>query len=253
MVMANVLLPLQAADWPQGVCPATFQEQLNQIAALLKAVLPGQAFYNFGPTKPGVEFQDYPWFRTTDGRWYYFSGVWRAPNNYDGNERRIFMGTEAQLAVYDGGDTGTPSPTTGPMWVVDTDFNGRSPIGVGDIPGTDPVKTLALDENYGDGQHTLTEVEGGVGSHTHAFGKVNPGNDDAYFSKVGARTVAGYTGFYISGDNGNLEPPLTQADLFTLPPGSDGAGVTPVPFSVVHPVKAVNIIKPSGRLFYTVP
>jgi len=253
--MANILLPLLPGTLPTGYCFTDWQQTLNDFANNMQAVLAnGRSYYNIGDTKPAPEFQAFPWLRTTDGRWYVFSGVWRSPNNYDGNERRLWVGDLTQLVTYDGGSAGTVSPTTGPMWVTDDQYIGRVPMGPGNIPGTTGPKTLAVGEQYGQGEYTLTEQNGGVGSHRHTFGLTNSGGDDAYFSHLGApNTVPSYQGFYITGSNGNILSNLTTADLQTLPSGTDGQGNTPTPFSIVPPVVGTYIIKPSGRTFFAIP
>ena len=248
--MSNLLLPILAGTLGQGECPTTLQGILNLFANNLQAVLAnGRSFYNYGPDKPAPEFQPYPWLRTTDGRWYQFSGVWRAPNNYNLSERRWWAGIESDLVNYDGGGAGAVTPTTGPMWIIDHDFDGRSPMGPGAVAGKG--SDLAVSENYGAAQHTLTDAEGGVGSHTHAFGLTNPGNDDAFFNRPGTSPVTAYTGYYITGSNGNSVASQTTADLFTSP-ANNGAGVTAAAFSIVHPVRGLFVIKPSGRQYFTV-
>ena len=145
------------------------------------------------------------------------------------------------------------SLTSGPSWEIDTQFEGRVPIGVGTIPGTTtPVITTVVEDAVGNGEHTLTEAEGATGVHTHAFGVSHAGNDDAYFARLGTNIVPSYTGYYITGSNGNIVAAQTSADLFTLPSGTGGSGVTPTPFSVVQPSVAVYVIMPTIRQFYKV-
>ncbi len=251
--MASLLLPILPGTIPQGACPATLQDMLVLFASNMEALLEnGRSFYNIGDTAPAPEFQAYPWLNTNDNRWYTYTGVWSSPNNYSGNERRLFAGSLADLVTYDGGSAGAVTPTTGPMWVEDTDAAGRSPMSPGLIPGTTaPAKTLTVGEQYGSGEYTLTDANGATGIHTHAFGVSNPGGDDAFFSRPTAPvTVQGYTGYYITGSGPNTVQAETTADLFTLPSGAAGAGVTPTPFSIVPPVIGLYIIKPSGRQYY---
>lgn len=254
--MGSILLPIQFNGLGQGYCFEGWDKLGLDLSNAQNAILEnGRSFYNIGDTKPAPELQGYPWLRTTDGRWYVFQGVWRAPNNYDGNERRLWAGDLTQLVTYDGGSAGAVTPTTGPMWIDDTDAQGRVPMSPGLIPGTTtPAKTLAVGEQYGSGEHALTDAEGAVGAHKHMFGLTHSGNDDAYFSQLGApTTVPSYQGFYITGSDGNIIANNTTADLQTLPSGTDGKGVTPTPFSIVPPVIGIYVIRPSGRQFYVVP
>lgn len=247
--MANLLLPIISGTLGQGECPTTLQGILNLFANNLQAVLAnGRSFYNYGPDKPAPEFQPYPWLRTTDGRWYQFSGVWRSPNNYSPNERRWWAGVESDLVNYDGGSAGAVTPTTGPMWIVDHDFDGRSPMGPGAVAGKTP--DLAVSENYGSAQHTLTDAEGGVGKHTHAYGLAVPSTGAGLAYQSGANNTTAYQTFFVPApDFGSVTP--TTANLFTLA-ANNGSGVTAAAFSVVHPVRGLFCIKPSGRQFFTV-
>lgn len=253
----DILLPILAGTLPDGgnYCFVSWQQLLvdfsnNQTALLAN----GRSYYNIGPTKPAPEFQAYPWLNTNDNRWYVFNGVWRSPNNYNTNERRLWVGDLTQLVTYDGGTAGTVSPTTGPMWIEATEFQGRSPMGVGNIPSTTGPVAITVTQQYGVGEYTLTDANGAVGSHTHLFGLRNPSGDDAYFSMLGAPTTTpNYQSSYITGSNGVIIANQTTADLQTLKSGSGGAGNTPTPFSIVHPVVGTYIIKPSGRQYYTVP
>src|SRR5688572_10156107 len=119
--MPTILLPILAGSLPPGICltgPDAEQNRMVAFAENMEAQLEaGQSFYNFGDTKPAVEFNAYPWLRTIDMRWYYYSGGWISPVNYDANDRRWYAGTLVQLQTYDGGDLGAPSDRSGPMWV----------------------------------------------------------------------------------------------------------------------------------------
>ena len=57
----------------------------------------------------------------------------------------VWNGTEAGLNTYGGGDAGAVGDASGPLWQINHDFNGRMIVGVGDIPGTDPAISIALD------------------------------------------------------------------------------------------------------------
>lgn len=254
--MGSILLPIIPGTLPQGECPPTLQGLLNLFADNLQALLEnGRSFYNIGDTKPAPELQAYPWINTAFRNLIFvFQGVWRCPTGYDLNERRLWVGDVTQLVSYDGGSAGAVTPTTGPMWIEDSDAQGRVPMSPGLIPGTTtPAKTLTVGEQYGSGEHTLTEAEGSVGAHIHLTGKSDPTAAAAAFAKNGsAVTVPTYSGYYIGG---NAPQPFseTTADMTTLPSGVDGKGVTPTPFSIVQPVIGIYVIKPSGRLYYTVP
>jgi len=95
------------------------------------------SLFNFGDTVPAVSDQDKPWIRTIgkapDKIYVYDNGYWMSlhPVPVGSYERRMWTGTTAQLAEYDGGSAGTPTALTGPFWEVDTDFAAVFPVGVG--------------------------------------------------------------------------------------------------------------------------
>lgn len=244
--MSNILLPIIPGTLPENVCFSSWQAMLNLFASYMQAQLPGETFFNYGDTKPAPELEAYPWLRTTDGRWYSFDGDWISPMNHDANERRLFVGTTGELQTYDGGDAGAPSDRSGPSWEVDTAWADRTPIGVGTV-------VVNPEDNAGTANHTLTEAEGAVGVHTHAYGIADLASDDAVFATSGQSNVAGYTGHYVFGGGAPLNPAETTANLFTLPSGTGGTGVpTPTAFSLIQPVRGVYVIKPTARLYYKV-
>lgn len=252
--MATVLLPLQPGTLPQGYCFSTWQQLLIDFADNLEAILPGEAFYNYGDTKPAPEFESYPWLNTNDMRWYRFEGAWIANNPATSQlELRMFTGTLTDLQTYDGGDTDPASDRSGPMWEQAVSFTGRVPIGVGTVPGTTaPVVTTAVEDDIGEGQHVITAGEGAATNHIHPIGITNPASDDAFLPLNAVNTVAGYNGFYITGSASRYTQAQTTADLYTLPAGLDGAGVTGTPMSLIQPSRAVYFIKRTSRIYYKV-
>jgi len=191
----------------------------------------GMAFYNYGDTVPQPQYQQCPWLRTQDMRWYYFEGEWKSPvADYSIYERRIWVGNPTQLETYDGGEAGAVSTTSGPMWEVDhTLFDGRSPMGVGDIPSSDPAKTLALIEQYGAGSHTQTSAE--MPPHTHTLGFDT--NDTG-------------SGFPQASNGENEVNVYTTSET-----GGTGTPAVATPMNMVHPVVGVYFIKRTVREFYT--
>lgn len=236
----SVLLPLQPGTLPPGVCYASEQERLVDYASNLQAVLDGQAFYNFGSSKPDPAYNAYPWFRTTDSRWYYYSGGWISLNpDRDPNIRRIWVGDLTQLQSYDGGDSGAASDRSGPMWEVDTNFAAKFPVGVGTFAGGTSV---AVNTNVGADEVTLTANE-------LPDAPVVPldGNSaiTANRSVQKSGTVTGLSsnnGDFSGTDSGGIE---TDVNLKI-----EGNGQ---PFEIIPPGRGVYVIKPSARLYYFIP
>jgi hypothetical protein len=223
--VATELLPILPGTLPPNICYDTEQERIVAFAGQMWAQLSGQAFYNYGDTKPAPEFNGYPWLRQQDMRWYYFAGVWISPNpEQSPYARRLFMGTTVNLQTYDGGDTNAPSDRSGPMWEVDTAFDGRSPMGVGTIPLSDPSKSLALGEQYGEGSHTQTEDE--MPEHAHNVQ-------------------------YATSDTGDGFPTVSNGTTAVLNYNTDEKGGSE-PMNWVHPVVGIYIIKRTARIYYAV-
>lgn len=259
--MSSVLLPIQWGGLAQGYCFSGWNQLGLDISNAQKAVLAsGMSFFNYGDTQPVPEYQGYPWLYTVDMRWYRYTGQWISPNPF-GPGRHLWeeFNSESDVWSFDGGDgtdpsTSPPTPNKGAMWMVDHGYDGRSPMGVGSVPGATVPLSIVSGTDAGNAEHTLTEAEGAVGQHTHAFGITNAGGDDAFFAKSGVNTVANYTGFYITGNGPNLVLSETTADLFTLPSGLGGTGVTaPTPFKIIHPVRGMYCIVRTSRINYTVP
>lgn len=184
--MALIAIPvyLTAPTLPTGTCyPATVQELANLLfgstqAQMESAIVPG--FFTQGADVPEVDARDYPWLRTAgdnlDG-WYTWDGAslgWVRPHRVpaSGKEIIIWKDSESALWAYDGGDgedpvAHPPTAATGAMWVRDTDFDFRFPIGIGTNPtGYSGVfTTLALGATGGEEKHALVADENGA--HTH--------------------------------------------------------------------------------------
>ncbi len=227
-----MLLPFQLGTLPSGVCFTTEQQRYNAYMTITQAVLNGMA-----PDKPTVVNQAYPWLRTTDGRWYFYSGVWISPTNYTYEDRRLYAGTLTQLASYDGGTPGIVTSTSGPMWVEDTTFQGRSPMGPGAIPTSNPAVTLNVNANAGEGAHTQTTAE--MVPHQH-------GPDDLTSDAFLGHAKPG-KGTYNVGGGGD-----TSRFALTAPAGGN-ASLVAEPSNVVHPVRGIYVIMWSGRANFAVP
>lgn len=230
----SILLPLIPGTLPAGFCPSTEQERLNTYADYLEAQLSaGMAFYNYGSSAPAVQYQAYPWLRTTDMRWYRFEGVWKSPvQDYSLYERRLFVGSLGDLQTYDGGDTDPQSTESGPMWEVDTAFEGRSPMGPGAITGANPSKTLSVEENFGEGAHVQNVGE--LAQHSHV-------PDSTLADGFLGHAVAGAPAtFNVSGGGDTISMGATATA------GNGDA------MPVIHPVRGAYVIRRTIRTFYVV-
>ena len=165
-------LSLVPPTLPEDYCNLTQQEQANLLIGGTQIIGSADTEIVFSIAEPSVNDRDKAWGKlNSDGTYtnqiYKFAGgQWGAENLTppSGDDRIIWRGPEADIWSRDGGDGSDPSVTaptdyTGAMWERDTDFDGRSPMGVGTISGITPPKNLALNEEYGEGSHILVDDE----------------------------------------------------------------------------------------------
>jgi hypothetical protein len=168
------LIQLTPPNFPVNYCPSNYQNFANDIisgtqATFLSAI--GNSFFNFGATTPALNNQVYPWL-DADGNWWVFQGgYWsrKHPVPASGNERRVWVGTTADLQTYDGGNTNPASNYDGPMWEVDTAFEARFPVGAGTFAASGAVSvngTTTSTAVAGEDKHTLIVSEMPKHSHT---------------------------------------------------------------------------------------
>jgi len=138
--MPNTTVNLVKGTIPSSACFSSVQALYDLVIDSTTAHVKGEySLFNFGDTVPAVSDQDKPWIRTIgnapDKVYVYESGYWLSlhPVPYGSQERRIWTGTTADLATYDGGSAGDPSVFSGPFWEVDTNFAAVFPVGVGEF------------------------------------------------------------------------------------------------------------------------
>jgi hypothetical protein len=155
---------------PSDFCTLSTQEQANLLIDGTQVTGSVEGGIVFSTDEPGVDDRDKAWgLLNPDGTFTgkiftYDDGFWGSQHPYavSGDVRLIWTGIEADVWSFDGGDGVDPAITapttfTGAMWEVDTVFAGRSPMGVGAISGSDPAKSIALNEQYGAGSVTLLD------------------------------------------------------------------------------------------------
>ena len=110
-------LPLIPGSLPVGWCPASEQDRYNKYFALGIAQLSLGTGYTikYSDTQPTPEERaNTLWYKTIGGvpdRLYvYYNGYWSAQHEApaDGEERRLWVGSEANVWAYDGGDGTDP-------------------------------------------------------------------------------------------------------------------------------------------------
>lgn len=246
------LITLTPPSLPVSYCPLNYQNLANDIIGGTQAVFNstiGNSFFNFGPTFPAINNRIYPWL-DEDGQWWIFDqGFWVYKNTVaaNGYDRRIFVGTTTDLLSYDGGDgTVTAGTTFGPMWMVDTSFDARFPVGVGAFAASGSVAVLGTATStsvVGEDQHLLTTAEMPTHTHQVSIKTFGHGGED------GARVAA---------DGGTSSPTLTNnVTVFpssTLDPDVDAIAANTggnAAHNNLPPFYGVYFIKRTIRVYYT--
>lgn len=194
-------------------------------------------------------------------RWFQFDGVnWLSPHPVPPNcpEIRMWIGTEQALWAYDGGDGSNPASTaptanTGAMWVVETLFQFRFPLGVGaNTTGFDGsvASAVAVQEQGGDERVVLDVDESGSVPHTHTLANV----DLAVSGVPGVLTPTNYIQMdWGNGGSGSSDYALSGSA--TLPTVGQSSLSVAAPASKTHqnmpPFVGVFFIKRSTRIYYT--
>lgn len=164
---------LSTASVPTDYCPPSLAVAWPFLVGLMSAELTGaNSTFNFGPTTPAPDDQDKPWFRTDgDGnpdRLYVFSdGSWISKHPIAAGAVWMFDGLEADIETYDGGEAGTVTATTGPMWEKYSAMNGRFPVGPGTIGTGTGAVNVGVGGTGGAHEHTLALDE--IPKHSHPF------------------------------------------------------------------------------------
>ena len=234
-------LPIIAPTLPEGFCPATWQELVNEAVGKAVAQFDGSGFTVIinQEAVPAVTDQDKLWRRPSEGNrgLYQFSGgAWVVIHPYPANGIAGLWveATPAQVWAFDGGDgtdpsVNPPSANNGAMWILDPNYDGRSPMGVGNIPTATPAKVLAVGENYGVGSHTLDLTE--IPSHSHVM------TWDQQDTSGGDQPNTLYNGT----DHGGISDAIIK-DTSTV-----GGGLA---HNNIHPVRGQYYIVRSARINY---
>jgi len=235
---------------PVDCYPASADAYQKQILALARAVFPGTtAGVSIGDSAPSDH--DMVWARTDASgnliRFYTWGGygVWGSPHPAPPSTslRYLWVGTEGDLATFDEGTGGDPTPTTGPFWVVDHNFDARFPIAPGTLPST---TLIAVTGTGGEEKHELTEAE--MPPHNHEVTLVTPitskwaGNDSG-----AGKIVTGDSDIVEGTDEIEANDPFFQ----TEDAGGSGDPAETQAHNNIPPYYGVFFIKRTARIYYT--
>jgi len=162
--------PLNIGTLPQGFCPTTYQDMLNGYGAALSVDIPTASGFTISTTKPSVTTN--VWFQIDSlGRFirtYLFGqGAWLSAHPIASGLTQWWFAALPDFTTFDGGDSGSIGPMSGPMWQQAKDGNGtliaaKFLITAGTLPS---ATVLALGNTGGEEVHTLLTAE--IPSHQH--------------------------------------------------------------------------------------
>jgi hypothetical protein len=271
--MSTIGLPLNIGALPYTCYPSDPQTFYADMFSRARALFPAITGVVISASTPAANDRDKLWIKTSGGaptqpqpQFIYFNGVWVWPNvaPAGGNKRELWAGSLVDLVTYDGGDANLVGDASGAMWEEDTTFQGRSPMGPGAISGSDPAKTLALNEQYGSGSVTLADNQVfSAQTHGHCIGRITS-SDDGYFpfgttsppytdaATIQGRRIAG-SGVVTTTTLSAVTPPgpyLISSEPYNPATGVALSQETNVAHENVPPVTGIYIIKRTSRVYY---
>lgn len=194
-------------------------------------------FFNDGDTTPAPDNRVYPWTpQSYSGgtppafMYHYVSGAWIMPHPMPEGAVIMYTGSEASIDTFDGGEAGTITDTTGPMWEKLDTMDARFPIGPGTLPSGD---VIAVGDTGGAEEVTLEEEN--IPLHELQAYSLN---DGANLNSVGL----------IADDDRNATANPDPIDSF----GGDEDGAT-VAHNNMPPYTGIFFIKRTARKYYRRP
>lgn len=207
MSTQNVTITTQGL--PVGFCALTPAQWTTLVSLLTGSVSGNFRNYNYGNTEPAPSFRGDPWYRllsdgTPDKTYSFVNGVWISPHPVATGVVILYSDSAnpTDIAQFDGGETGTVTATSGPMWERLTTYNARVPMGIGPLPGGGSV---VLNVTGGNEEHTLTIAQ--LPAHTHTYTKTFAGGDANDGGGNGVNYQEAVTGSTGNGQAFSLLPP----------------------------------------------
>ena len=227
----NQSVILQKGTVPPDACFNNVSELYDLFIGTTTAYVNGNySLFNYGENKPSTDDTDKPWIRTVgnlpDRVYVYASGYWLSKHQTPagGDERRIWVGSLADLKTYDGGADEDVNDFSGPFWEVDEGLAAKFPVGVGEfLSGVE----VAVNGIGGVDEVTLTTDQIPEHSHNVKLGGLNASLDS-------------FSGNEYGGDGLSEETIISEG-------AGGGSAHTNLP-----PYYGVYFIKRTGRIYYAI-
>jgi hypothetical protein len=232
--MNQLVLPVVAGNLPAGLCPATYQQLLQAIAAALSVTFPESFSGVYASATPPSDTTQV-WVQLDSlGRYVrtytYAQGAWLSPHAALPGDCKFIITIPPDFTTYDGGDANAIGPQSGPMWQLPLDSNGNAilaaqfPIGAGTLPSG---AILTVGNTGGEDLHVLVTPEMPFHNHSLVFdsGQIAGGAGYTLFIEKATGTVDAPTlpvngGLTTTGDSGGSSSNANNAanGHNTMPP-----------------------------------
>lgn len=246
---SDALIQFHFAGLPPSYCFTTPSRFASDIVAQMSGFVPGEySVIIDSETEPDAADRGKLWHKLLPGRapsgkiYKYYLGKWVSPNPVEPNadERRWWVGTEAQAWEYDGGDPTDPSATpptqtTGAMWERDTDFDFKFPLAKGTSPAS---TTVDVGDTGGNEEITLSLEQ--IPAHSHSLNDTGTNRFARYNESSGNQNPWG------SGNSDSFEGEFTFS---TRTAGGKSDGTTDVT-NIMPPYRVGMWIKRTSRVYY---
>lgn len=248
--MSTQLGQLIPGGLPTSCYPKDPQAFYNLMFQLGSVQFPGLTGVVKSDTAPAINDQDKAWIKTQGGSplgliYIFFNGQWVARHLIPplGTVRWLWVGLEADLVTFDGGDIQPAGIASGAMWQADHAFDGQVPIGPGLIPGDPQTRTVVVAKSLGEACHVLGMTE--MPNHFHLVIKNAPAGATPLTSSnslAGSRSDGNYSLAGITG------PPDVGQSSATG--GDPNAANTTVAHNIIQPSYGAFAIGRTQRVYY---
>ena len=246
---------LNIGTLPQGFCPATWQAALNGIGGALTVDIPSASGFTISVTKPSSTGN--VWYRIDSlgrflGIYIFGQGSWLSAHPLASGLTQWWFAALPNFATFDGGDSSSVGPASGPMWQQAMDGNGtliaaKFIVSAGTLPST---AVLSLGGVGGEEQHTLATSEIPAHQHSLVVGASPGGGQSTSYVVPGSGS---YIAQSLNGGNTTEGYALTADSTGAIPAtglssnvGSSGSHNTMPPYVVGY------LLQRTARLFYAV-